>query len=83
MLERIVNYGTMIGMAIAALLYFQSNFVSAENFVESQIQDQEDLIYELVIKQEDLKKEGLDLKSWEKAKLERARQRLQKLQNKK
>ena len=79
MLQQIMTYASMIGMAFAVLLWAQANFVSAGDFQQALKQQNEDKVYTLVIKQEELKKQGRDLESWEKAELERARQRVREL----
>lgn len=79
MLEKLISYGTMIGMAFAALIYIQTNFVSAADFKQMQIREYEDIVYKLVIKKQELEEENKQLKSWENAELERARMRLQQL----
>ena len=79
MLQQIMTYASMIGMAFGVLLWAQANFVSAGDFKQSLKQQNEDKVYTLVIKQEELRKQGRDLESWEKAELERARQRVREL----
>lgn len=81
MLEKIVTLGSILGMGFAVLFWAQATFVSAADFQQVQIRNIEDKIYTLTIKQEELKKQGRDLESWEKAELERAKQRLQQVKN--
>ena len=78
-MDKIISYATLIGTALGGFIYLQTNFVSAQDFKELQIQQYEDTVYKLVVKEQELKEENKDLKSWEKAELERARQRLRKL----
>lgn len=81
MLEKIVTLGSILGMGFAVLFWAQATFVSAADFQQVQAQNLEDKIYTLIIKQEELKKQGKDLDSWEKAELDRARQRLRQIKN--
>lgn len=81
MLQQIMTYASMIAMAFGVLFWMQANFVSAGDFRQSLKQTNEDKVYTLVIKQEELRKQGKDLQSWEKAELERARQRVRELSN--
>ena len=81
MLEKIVTLGSILGMGFAVLFWAQATFVSAADFQQVQSQNLEDKIYTLIIKQEELKKQGKDLDSWEKAELDRARQRLRQIKN--
>ena len=81
MLEKIVTLGSILGMGFAVLFWAQATFVSAADFQQVQVQTLEDKIYTLTIKKEELRKDGKDLESWEKAELERAKQRLNKIKN--
>ena len=73
----IINLVSLIGTAFAVLFYLQANFVQASEFKEFKVQEWEDTIYKLAIKENRLIGEGRVLKPEEKAYLEMLKARLE------
>lgn len=74
----VLNIVSLIGTAFAVLFYLQANFVQASEFTKFKVQEWEDQIYKLVIKENRLASEGKKLKPEEKAYLEMLKARLAK-----
>ena len=72
-----MNLISLIATAFAVLFYLQTNFVQAADFKDFKIQDWEDQIYKLAIKENRLADENKKLKPEEKAYLEMLKARLQ------
>lgn len=72
-----LNLISLIATAFAVLFYLQTNFVQAADFKDFKIQDWEDQIYKLAIKENRLADENKKLKPEEKAYLEMLKARLQ------
>lgn len=81
MLEKIISYGTMIGMAFAVLLWAQANFVDAGDFNQYRYDQIESEVNYLKDKRERLEREGKALSFEDKRKLERLELKLEKLKN--
>jgi len=73
----LINLVSLIGTAFAVLFYLQTNFVQAADFKDFKVQDWEDQIYKLAIKENRLAEEGRVLKPEEKAYLEMLKARLE------
>lgn len=79
MLQQIMTYATMIGMAFGVLLWAQTNFVDAGDFQQYQYEKLESEINYLKDKEERLKAQFQDLEYEDKRDLQRKELRLQKL----
>jgi len=73
-----MNLVGLITASFAVLIYLQANFVQAADFKDFKVQDWEDQIYKLAIKENRLAEEGKVLKPEEKAYLEMLKARLAK-----
>lgn len=74
----LINVGAIFSMAFGVLFYLQSNFVEAGEFKNYQVQEWEDKVYQLTIKENRLEAENKKLTPEEKAYLEMLKARLTK-----
>jgi hypothetical protein len=80
MLDKLLSYGSMIGMAFAVLIYIQTNFVDAMDFKQYQYDMVEFEVNYLKDKKLRLEHENKELTYEDERQLERQMLKLQKLQ---
>ena len=80
MIERIMTYASMVGMAFGVLFWAQANFVDAGDFKEYQYEKVEDEVNYLKDKETRMQRDYQELEFEDKRQLERLELKMQRMQ---